>query len=680
MERDNYLIPNQGNSSSKHIFINDLDRRISGMQGLLKRVVLLVICVVSILTLPKAIYVSSKAVGYYKDYRRAELDLNKLDTYSKMNSLLASTYTIGKTIRDNIENTMINLSNEKRNRDLLISNIMKSVKSNVNYIDNIRLVMDKDVYNLDNNFRNDKLFNSGKFEVKISTNAVTASDNGYNKYQYSKDTFVLNDNGDKSVVLPILFNTKNVGYLDITLKDVEYNKKNTIVQILGDNSIKENKKENTLTIDNKEYNYESDDVVIDGLEGGFRVYSIADRKEYNDKNIAFIISITAIEIISILLIIIMIVWFMNKSVIKPVNILSKALYNVRKDGELSDKDVQLIENFSADKTEIGDLAESIKSTLGIIDENINAISRASHRLDSSISEVIEAADGISKSSGNISNTVSSIAEYSTVQACDIKEAIDLLEKNTDGINCAESALEELNVDIEGIDKYRKDSLVALDRLKESNKVSKELIERSHESVIETKKASNKISKTLEDIEGIAFQTNLLALNAQIEASHAGDLGKGFAVVADEIRKLADNSNKMTEEIKDVIKGLLQRSDNLVSDIGDVEKAFDEQEKVSRLVTDKFNMIASNIDVIKSGSNNILFAAKASKDGNSRVVEKIKQISELSEENSAHTEEVNASLIEQRERIESVVNSIGILDKDTRELADIVERTRGKDNE
>ena len=680
MERDNYLIPNQGTSSSKHIFINDLDRRISNMQGLLKRVVLLVICVVSILTLPKAIYVSSKAVGYYKDYRRAELDLNKLDTYSKMNSLLASTYTIGKTIRDNIENTMINLSNEKRNRDLLISNIMKSVKSNVNYIDNIRLVMDKDVYNLDNNFRKDKLFNSGKFEVKVSTNAVTASDNGYNKYKYSKDTFVLNDNGDKSVVLPILFNTKNVGYLDITLKDVEYNKKNTIVQILGDNSIKENKKENTLTIDNKEYNYESDDVVIDGLEGGFRVYSIADRKEYNDKNIAFIISITAIEIISILLIIIMIVWFMNKSVIKPVNILSKALYHVRKDGELSDKDVQLIENFSADKTEIGDLAESIKSTLGIIDENINAISRASHRLDSSISEVIEAADGISKSSGNISNAVSSIAEYSTVQACDIKEAIDLLEKNTDGINCAESALEELNVDIEGIDKYRKDSLVALDRLKESNKISKELIERSHESVIETKKASNKISKTLEDIEGIAFQTNLLALNAQIEASHAGDLGKGFAVVADEIRKLADNSNKMTEEIKNVIKGLLQRSDNLVSDIGDVEKAFDEQEKVSRLVTDKFNMIASNIDVIKSGSNNILLAAKASKDGNSRVVEKIKQISELSEENSAHTEEVNASLIEQRERIESVVNSIGILDKDTRELADIVERTRGKDNE
>ena len=130
----------------------------------------------------------------------------------------------------------------------------------------------------------------------------------------------------------------------------------------------------------------------------------------------------------------------------------------------------------------------------------------------------------------------------------------------------------------------------------------------------------------------------------------------------------------------MIKGLLQRSDNLVSDIGDVEEAFDEQEKVSRLVTDKFNMIASNIDVIKSGSNNILLAAKASKDGNSRVVEKIKQISELSEENSAHTEEVNASLIEQRERIESVVNSIGILDKDTRELADIVERTRGKDNE
>jgi hypothetical protein len=62
-----------------------------------------------------------------------------------------------------------------------------------------------------------------------------------------------------------------------------------------------------------------------------------------------------------------------------------------------------------------------------------------------------------------------------------------------------------------------------------------------------------IRKAVSQIIGIAEKTHMLSLNASIEASKAGAAGKGFSVVAQEIRKLADLTRTVSDNVSAVIK-------------------------------------------------------------------------------------------------------------------------------
>lgn len=96
------------------------------------------------------------------------------------------------------------------------------------------------------------------------------------------------------------------------------------------------------------------------------------------------------------------------------------------------------------------------------------------------------------------------------------------------------------------------------------------------------------------IDGISEQTNLLALNASIEAAAAGEAGRGFAIVAEEVRKLADETNKATEDIRklidDLTMGINETVDSadtggkiMTKGMSDVDKMIAELEQITESI-------------------------------------------------------------------------------------------------
>ncbi|MCL2398352.1 MAG: methyl-accepting chemotaxis protein [Defluviitaleaceae bacterium] len=252
-------------------------------------------------------------------------------------------------------------------------------------------------------------------------------------------------------------------------------------------------------------------------------------------------------------------------------------------------------------------------------------------MSSLISEISEAAMLVSDNSKRIS------AGNGILASRTIDQSTTIYELNQE-IATTGKVMDNNLKKIEHINEFTDSSLL---NAQDGNKYMKDLLV-SMEGI---KDFASKIQKVMKVIDDIAFQTNLLALNASVEAARAGDAGKGFAVVAEEVRNLASKSQIASKDTATLIDESIGQVDSGMkmanTTASSLEKIVEDSEQIAKIISE----IAKGTDMQAMAF--------------SQITDGISQISEITANNSATSQETVSLTEELSSQAEELHNLISM---------------------
>ncbi|QYK63300.1 HAMP domain-containing methyl-accepting chemotaxis protein [Paenibacillus sp. S25] len=329
--------------------------------------------------------------------------------------------------------------------------------------------------------------------------------------------------------------------------------------------------------------------------------------------------------------------------------------------------VQLAQTKGRD--ELDELNESFRVMIGNLRSIVLSIDQAGNRVDLMARDIDQHNEAMKEIVTQVSTSTEELAIGSQKIAEDLSSTVGVVDE-------MQQKFESNLLETTQSTAYSEDALRVI---KQGTRVMSDQLR----IVAENRSAMSEVEQTVKELEAnaaeittmtgyvseIASQTSLLSLNASIEAARAGEAGKGFAVVANEVKKLANQSESAVKKIYTAVDGITQAMDKVKTSVAQSQELFREQEKATSSTGESFTEISGKVQQIAGQVSKLSTDMNVSRELSVQVQQAIENISAITQQSAAGSEEITASTVEQKRSFEESAEKV----KELRQIREEMQR-------